>query len=124
RRAPVLSWFLAAGAVAAAIVRVRGADLLVHFGIVAACAALLAVGSWVERFVFRLRALGPAPVHSIATGQAALLVYFYGRSAVSHGLHVPGVRSWELYALGTAAAVHLLLRRTGAAEGHPARSAA
>lgn len=110
---------------AAFVVRVSGSSLPVHLGFLVAAGTLLAVGAWLERFIFRIDSREtPAPAHQIALGQVALLVYFYARSALGHGLHVPGVRPWELYALGGAATLHLLFRRTGSREGRATRTAA
>jgi hypothetical protein len=113
RSIPALGWFLGCGLVAALIVRVRGSDVLVHLGILSAVCVLLAVGTWVERLAFHFDDCGapPALAHRIVLGQIALVVYFYVRSALSHALHIPGVAAWELYALGAAAGLHLLLRR-------------
>jgi hypothetical protein len=117
---PAPGWFIASGVAAALVVRVRGSSLPAHLGFIAAAGTLLAAGAWVERVVFRIDAKGlPAPAHQIVFGQVALLVYFYARSALSYAFRIPGVRSWELYALGAAAAIDLLRRRRLPETEHP-----
>jgi hypothetical protein len=109
-RVPGPSIFVACGALAVLAVRVRGFDLFVHVRVLVAVAALLGVGTFVDRFVFRTDgARGPA--HRIVLGQAALLVYFYARSALGHAVGAPGIARWELYAIAIVASVFAIVRR-------------
>src|SRR5207244_2686341 len=101
-RVPPCAIFVVAGLVAAIVIRVRNADLSVHAGLLAAATALLVLGAWGKRFVFRIEATTPAPVHRIVIGQAGMLLYFYARSALSHLLGLPGVSGGELYLLAAA----------------------
>ena len=108
RRLPAEAGFVAAGLLLLPFIRVRGASIGVHAGLLAAAAELLLAGAWIRRFVLRVEEETPAPAHAIALGQAALLLYFYLRSAFSF---LPGVCAWELHALAAAAGIHLLVRR-------------
>lgn len=112
RRLPLGLSFLLTGAAAALLVRVDGADPLVHLGFVLACGALYLLGGAVEAL---LGLEGPFVFHRIVLGQLALAAYFCGRSL----LPAPGVGRVELGLLLALCGAVLWRKRAPAASPAP-----
>jgi hypothetical protein len=118
-RRPLEPFGFAVVGLATALLTARaGADLGALGGLVAAASAMVMVGGWLEE---RLGLGGGAFTwHRLALGQVALVLYFYLRSLLAHGLGLPGVGSVELWLVVAAVAVHRLRRREA---GPPLRAA-